>query len=161
LFWGICSFTSSRFDWAFLGGGVMVLFWLNRSLLDHFFLYFGLNHALLLQFGQYNSNPWKMGHSFVCIIAYANSLPNPVFHISTAVNSPKVLRETMKGSLPTPTTTGRGSNWQSILPMAIVDGKLKRQRGFTFTLMKGKEKVFGEVGLEFIGYNPDVRRDRL
>jgi len=42
-----------------------------------------------------------------------------------------------------------------------VDGKLKRQRGFTFTLMKGKEKVFGEVGLEFIGYNPDFRRDRL
>jgi len=40
-------------------------------------------------------------------------------------------------------------------------GTLKRQRGFTFTLMKGKEKVLGEVGLEFIGYNPDVRRDRL
>jgi transposase len=32
-------------------------------------------------------------------------------------------------------------------------GTLKRQRGFTFTLMKGKEKVLGEVGLEFIGYN--------
>jgi len=30
---------------------------------------------------------------------------------------------------------------------------LKRQRGFTFTLMRGKEKVPGEVGLEFIGYN--------
>jgi hypothetical protein len=32
-------------------------------------------------------------------------------------------------------------------------GTLKRQRGFTFTLMKGKEKVLGEVGLKFIGYN--------
>ncbi|MCX6238707.1 MAG: transposase [Bacteroidia bacterium] len=32
-------------------------------------------------------------------------------------------------------------------------GTLKRQRGFIFTLMKGKEKVLGEVGLEFIGYN--------
>jgi transposase len=32
-------------------------------------------------------------------------------------------------------------------------GTLKRQRGFTFTLMKGKTKVLGEVGLEFIGYN--------
>lgn len=32
-------------------------------------------------------------------------------------------------------------------------GTLKRQRGFTFTLMKGKEKVLGEVGLEFMGYN--------
>jgi hypothetical protein len=32
-------------------------------------------------------------------------------------------------------------------------GTLKRQRGFTFTLMKGKEKVLGEVGLEFISYN--------
>jgi transposase len=32
-------------------------------------------------------------------------------------------------------------------------GTLKRQRGFTFTLMKGKEKVLGEVGLEFIAYN--------
>lgn len=32
-------------------------------------------------------------------------------------------------------------------------GTLKRQRGFTFTLLKGKEKVLGEVGLEFIGYN--------
>jgi transposase len=32
-------------------------------------------------------------------------------------------------------------------------GTLKRQRGFTFTLMRGKEKVLGEVGLEFIGYN--------
>ncbi len=30
---------------------------------------------------------------------------------------------------------------------------LKRQRGFTFTLMRGKEKVLGEVGLMFIGYN--------
>jgi transposase len=32
-------------------------------------------------------------------------------------------------------------------------GTLKRQRGFTFTLMKGKEKVLGEVGLEFTCYN--------
>lgn len=32
-------------------------------------------------------------------------------------------------------------------------GTLKRQRGFTFTLMKGKEKVLGEVGVVFIGYN--------
>lgn len=32
-------------------------------------------------------------------------------------------------------------------------GTLKRQRGFTFTLMKGKHKILGEVGLEFIGYN--------
>jgi len=32
-------------------------------------------------------------------------------------------------------------------------GTLKRQRGFTFALMKSKEKVLGEVGLEFIGYN--------
>lgn len=32
-------------------------------------------------------------------------------------------------------------------------GTIKRQRGFTFTLMKGKEKVLGEVGLEFIAYN--------
>ena len=32
-------------------------------------------------------------------------------------------------------------------------GTLKRQRGFTFTLMRGKEKVLGEVGLVFIGYN--------
>lgn len=32
-------------------------------------------------------------------------------------------------------------------------GTLKRQRGFTFTLVKGKEMVLGEVGLMFIGYN--------
>jgi len=36
-------------------------------------------------------------------------------------------------------------------------GTLKQSRsyreGFPFTLMKGKEKVLGEVGLEFIGYN--------
>jgi len=32
-------------------------------------------------------------------------------------------------------------------------GTLKRQRGFTFTLVRGKEKVLGEVGLMFIGYN--------
>ena len=32
-------------------------------------------------------------------------------------------------------------------------GTLKRQRGFTFTLMKQKHNVLGEVGLEFIGYN--------
>lgn len=32
-------------------------------------------------------------------------------------------------------------------------GTLKRQWGFIFTVMKGKEKVLGEVGLEFIGYN--------
>lgn len=32
-------------------------------------------------------------------------------------------------------------------------GTLKRQRGFTHTLVRGKEKVLGEVGLMFIGYN--------
>jgi hypothetical protein len=32
-------------------------------------------------------------------------------------------------------------------------GTLKRQRGFIYTLVKGKEKVLGEVGLEFIAYN--------
>ncbi len=32
-------------------------------------------------------------------------------------------------------------------------GTLKRQRGFTYTLVKGKEHVLGEVGLMFIGYN--------
>jgi len=32
-------------------------------------------------------------------------------------------------------------------------GTLKRQRGFTYTIMKGKEKVLGEVGLAFITYN--------
>jgi len=32
-------------------------------------------------------------------------------------------------------------------------GTLKRQRGFTHTLVRGKEKVMGEVGLMFIGYN--------
>ena len=32
-------------------------------------------------------------------------------------------------------------------------GTLKRQRGFTFTLMRGKEKMPGEVGFMFIGYN--------
>ena len=32
-------------------------------------------------------------------------------------------------------------------------GTLKRQHGFIFTLMKWKEKVSGEVGLEFISYN--------
>ena len=32
-------------------------------------------------------------------------------------------------------------------------GTLKRQWGFTYTLLKGKEKVLGEAGLLFIGYN--------
>lgn len=32
-------------------------------------------------------------------------------------------------------------------------GTLKRQRGFTFTIVRGKENVLGEVGLMFIGYN--------
>jgi Transposase and inactivated derivatives len=32
-------------------------------------------------------------------------------------------------------------------------GTLKRQRGFTYTMVKGKENVLGEVGLMFIGYN--------
>jgi hypothetical protein len=32
-------------------------------------------------------------------------------------------------------------------------GTLKRQRGFTHVLVKGKEQVLGEVGLMFIGYN--------
>jgi len=32
-------------------------------------------------------------------------------------------------------------------------GSLKRQRGFTYTLMRGKDKVLGEVSLAFITYN--------
>jgi hypothetical protein len=32
-------------------------------------------------------------------------------------------------------------------------GTMKRQRGFTFTLVRGKDNVLGEVGLMFIGYN--------
>lgn len=32
-------------------------------------------------------------------------------------------------------------------------GTLKRQRGFTHTNVRGKEKVLGEVGILFIGYN--------
>lgn len=32
-------------------------------------------------------------------------------------------------------------------------GTLKRQRGFTYTLVKGKEHVLGEVSLMFTGYN--------
>ena len=32
-------------------------------------------------------------------------------------------------------------------------GTLKRQRGFTHVLVKGKDQVLGEVGLMFIGYN--------
>jgi len=32
-------------------------------------------------------------------------------------------------------------------------GTLKRQRGFTHALVRGKDKVLGEVGLMFIGYN--------
>jgi len=32
-------------------------------------------------------------------------------------------------------------------------GTLKRQRGFTYALVRKKEKVLGEVGLMFIGYN--------
>jgi transposase len=32
-------------------------------------------------------------------------------------------------------------------------GTLKRQRGFTHTNLRGKEKVLGETGLYFIGYN--------
>lgn len=32
-------------------------------------------------------------------------------------------------------------------------GTLKRQRGFTYTLMRGKEKVLGEVSLSFMAYN--------
>ncbi|TLX72411.1 IS1182 family transposase [Labilibacter sediminis] len=32
-------------------------------------------------------------------------------------------------------------------------GTFKRQRGFAHTLLRGKEKVLGEVGLLFIGYN--------
>ena len=32
-------------------------------------------------------------------------------------------------------------------------GTLKRQRGFTHTNLRGKEKVLGEVGILFIGYN--------
>jgi hypothetical protein len=34
-----------------------------------------------------------------------------------------------------------------------VFGTQKRQRGFTHTLVRGKDKVLGEVGLMFIGYN--------
>jgi hypothetical protein len=36
-------------------------------------------------------------------------------------------------------------------------GTLKRQRGFTHVLVRKKEKVLGEVGLMFIGYNPDLK----
>ena len=32
-------------------------------------------------------------------------------------------------------------------------GTLKRQRGFTHTLVRKKDNVIGEVGLMFIGYN--------
>src|SRR4030043_1401472 len=32
-------------------------------------------------------------------------------------------------------------------------GTLKRQRGYTHTNLRGKEKVLGEVGLLFMGYN--------
>src|SRR4030043_2491626 len=32
-------------------------------------------------------------------------------------------------------------------------GTLKRQRGYTHTNLRGKEKVLGEIGLLFIGYN--------
>lgn len=32
-------------------------------------------------------------------------------------------------------------------------GTLKRQRGFTYTLVRKKDNVLGEVGLMFIGYN--------
>ena len=32
-------------------------------------------------------------------------------------------------------------------------GTLKRQRGYTHTNVRGKDKVLGEVGLMFIGYN--------
>lgn len=32
-------------------------------------------------------------------------------------------------------------------------GTLKRQRGFTHTNLRGREKVPGETGLYFIGYN--------
>jgi hypothetical protein len=34
-----------------------------------------------------------------------------------------------------------------------VFGTQKRQRGFTHTLVRGKDNVLGEVGLMFIGYN--------
>jgi len=36
-----------------------------------------------------------------------------------------------------------------------VFGTLKRQRGFTHTIVKGKDKVLGEVAMEFIMYNLD------
>ena len=32
-------------------------------------------------------------------------------------------------------------------------GTLKRQRGYTHTNLRSKEKVLGETGLFFIGYN--------
>ena len=32
-------------------------------------------------------------------------------------------------------------------------GSLKRQRGFTYTMVRGKEKVLGEVSMAFISYN--------
>lgn len=32
-------------------------------------------------------------------------------------------------------------------------GSLKRQRGFTYTVMKGKDKVLGEVSIAFLSYN--------
>jgi len=34
-----------------------------------------------------------------------------------------------------------------------VFGTLKRQRGFTHTIVKGKDKVLAEVAMEFIMYN--------
>jgi hypothetical protein len=32
-------------------------------------------------------------------------------------------------------------------------GTLKKQRGFTYTLVRKRDPVLGEVGLMFIGYN--------
>ena len=33
-------------------------------------------------------------------------------------------------------------------------GTLKRQRGFTYTIVKGKDNVQAEIAMEFITYNP-------
>ena len=46
-----------------------------------------------------------------------------------------------------------GYNIQSSVDAKHMFGTLKRQRGFMHVLVRDKEKVLGEVGLMFIGYN--------
>jgi hypothetical protein len=43
------------------------------------------------------------------------------------------------------------ANWMS-LASPMPGGTMKRQWGFDYTLMKGKQKVDGDVGLMFIAY---------